>query len=187
MGYRTYEVCVGTENLGRPVPYSIIPSQSWQVKASIVDLARLQWEEEAVLSEKIDFPSWPCLILCWWDTEIQGHGFIFWCHYLSHAHCIGKVSWLLQTSLSSSIKVEFHSHLLEKDWCSLKEFIKYLAQFLTYDKQSKMLTRGTGPVAQRLSVHVLLLGAQGLPVRIPGEDMAPLGKSHAVVGVPRIK
>ena len=29
--------------------------------------------------------------------------------------------------------------------------------------------------------------APGSPVRIPGEDMAPLGKSHAVVGVPHIK
>ena len=31
------------------------------------------------------------------------------------------------------------------------------------------------------------LAAQGSPVRIPGVDMAPLGKSHAVVGVPHIK
>ena len=30
------------------------------------------------------------------------------------------------------------------------------------------------------------LAAWGLPVRIPGVDMAPLGKSHAVVGVPHI-
>ena len=29
--------------------------------------------------------------------------------------------------------------------------------------------------------------AWGLPVWIPGADMAPLGKSHAVVGVPRVK
>ena len=29
--------------------------------------------------------------------------------------------------------------------------------------------------------------ARGLLVRIPGADMAPLGKSHAVVGVPHIK
>ena len=29
--------------------------------------------------------------------------------------------------------------------------------------------------------------ARGSLVRIPGVDMAPLGKSHAVVGVPRIK
>ena len=31
------------------------------------------------------------------------------------------------------------------------------------------------------------LAARGLPVRIPGADMSPLGKSHAVVGVPHIK
>ena len=42
-------------------------------------------------------------------------------------------------------------------------------------------------MAQRLSAHVPLLAAQGWPVRIPGADMAPLGKSHAVVGVPSIK
>ena len=29
--------------------------------------------------------------------------------------------------------------------------------------------------------------APGLPVWIPGTDMAPLGKSHAVAGVPRAK
>ena len=29
--------------------------------------------------------------------------------------------------------------------------------------------------------------AQGLPVRIPGENMAPPDKSHAVVDVPHIK
>ena len=29
--------------------------------------------------------------------------------------------------------------------------------------------------------------ARGLPGQIPGADMAPLGKSDAVVGVPRIK
>ena len=29
--------------------------------------------------------------------------------------------------------------------------------------------------------------AWGSPVRIPGADMAPLGKCHAVVGVPHIK
>ena len=29
--------------------------------------------------------------------------------------------------------------------------------------------------------------AGGSPVRIPGADMAPLGKSHAVAGFPRIK
>ena len=41
-------------------------------------------------------------------------------------------------------------------------------------------------MAQRLSAHIPLLGGPGLPVRIPGVDVAPLGKSHAVVGVPRI-
>ena len=29
--------------------------------------------------------------------------------------------------------------------------------------------------------------AQGSQVQIPGMDMAPLGKSHAVIGVPHIK
>ena len=29
--------------------------------------------------------------------------------------------------------------------------------------------------------------ARGPPVRIPGVDMVPLDKSHAVVGIPRIK
>ena len=43
------------------------------------------------------------------------------------------------------------------------------------------------PVAQRLSSHVLLLGGPGFMGRIPGADMALLGKSHAVVGIPRIK
>ena len=28
---------------------------------------------------------------------------------------------------------------------------------------------------------------QGLLVQIPGTDVAPLGKSHAVVGIPHIK
>ena len=31
------------------------------------------------------------------------------------------------------------------------------------------------------------LAAWGSPVRIPGADAAPLGKSHAVVGIPHIK
>ena len=42
-------------------------------------------------------------------------------------------------------------------------------------------------VAQRLSVHIPLSAARGSPVRIPGVDMTPLGKSHAVVGIPYIK
>ena len=46
---------------------------------------------------------------------------------------------------------------------------------------------GVGPVAQQLSSHVLLLGSPGFAVRIPSADMAPLGKSHAVAGIPRIK
>ena len=32
-----------------------------------------------------------------------------------------------------------------------------------------------------------VLTAQGLLVQIPGADMALLGKSHAVVGIPHIK
>ena len=45
---------------------------------------------------------------------------------------------------------------------------------------------GAGPVAQWLSSHVRLSVAQGSPVQIPGVNVALLGKSHAVVGVPRI-
>ena len=46
---------------------------------------------------------------------------------------------------------------------------------------------GASWVAQQLNSHVLLLGCPGLQVRILGVDMALLGKSHAVVGVPRLK
>ena len=46
---------------------------------------------------------------------------------------------------------------------------------------------GAVPVVQRLSSHIPLLGGPGSLVRIPGADMALLGKSHAVVGVPHIK
>ena len=46
---------------------------------------------------------------------------------------------------------------------------------------------GASPVAQQLSLHVRFSAARGSPVQIPGEDMAPLGKSHAVVGIPHIK
>ena len=42
---------------------------------------------------------------------------------------------------------------------------------------SKHVSLGAGPVAQRLSSHVLLQQpAQGSPVQIPGADMTPLGK-----------
>ena len=51
----------------------------------------------------------------------------------------------------------------------------------------KKVSLGAGPVVQRLSARGLLLAAQGSPVQIPGVDMAPLGKSHAVAGVPRRK
>ena len=47
----------------------------------------------------------------------------------------------------------------------------------------KSLWFGGRPVAHRLSAHVLLFGGLGFA----GLDMAPLGKSHAVVGVPCIK
>ena len=41
---------------------------------------------------------------------------------------------------------------------------------------------------QRLSSHVPLLGGPGFASSDPWcADMAPLGKSHAVVGVPHIK
>ena len=46
---------------------------------------------------------------------------------------------------------------------------------------------GARPVVQWLSSHVPLLGGRGSRVQIPGADMTPLGKSHAVVGVPHIK
>ena len=39
-------------------------------------------------------------------------------------------------------------------------------------------------MAQRLSSHIPLLGGPG---GLLGADMVPLGKNHAVVGVPRIK
>ena len=42
-------------------------------------------------------------------------------------------------------------------------------------------------MAQQLSSHVPLLGTLGFTGSDPGVDMALLGKSHAVVGVPRIK
>ena len=41
----------------------------------------------------------------------------------------------------------------------------------------KIVKSRAGPGAPQLSSHV----------QIPGADMAPLGKSHAVVGVPHIK
>ena len=42
-------------------------------------------------------------------------------------------------------------------------------------------------MVQWLSSHVPLLGGLGSLVGIPGADMALLGKSHAMVGVPCIK
>ena len=42
-------------------------------------------------------------------------------------------------------------------------------------------------VVQWLSLHVPFSVAQGSPIWILGADMAPLGKSHAVVGIPHIK
>ena len=48
--------------------------------------------------------------------------------------------------------------------------------------------RRQGPAWWRSKVCAFCLSAaRGSPVRILGADMAPLGKSHAVVGVPRIK
>ena len=46
-----------------------------------------------------------------------------------------------------------------------------------------------GPTRWRSSYDRMFhfLVARGLLVRIPGANTAPLGKSHAVVGVPRIK
>ena len=46
---------------------------------------------------------------------------------------------------------------------------------------------GAGPVAQWLSAQFCFSAAWGSPVQIPGADMAPLGKSHAVVGASSIK
>ena len=63
-------------------------------------------------------------------------------------------------------------------------FPYFLCFFFTLQK----LILGAGQVAQQLSVHVPLLSAAGDSlVRIPDVDMVPLGKSHAVVGIPRIK
>ena len=42
-----------------------------------------------------------------------------------------------------------------------------------------------GGAAVKFSLSAL--AALGSPVRIPGVDMAPLGKGHAVAGVPHIK
>ena len=42
-------------------------------------------------------------------------------------------------------------------------------------------------MAQQLSAHVPLLGGLGFAGWDPGAGMAALGKSCAVVGVPRIK
>ena len=50
-----------------------------------------------------------------------------------------------------------------------------------------MTNDGAGPVAQWLSSHVPLLSGPGFAGLGPGCDMALLGKSHAVVGVPCIK
>ena len=52
---------------------------------------------------------------------------------------------------------------------------------------AKKQQQGTGPVAQRLSAHVLLLSGPGSPVRILGADVTLLGKCHVVVGVPHKK
>ena len=52
----------------------------------------------------------------------------------------------------------------------------------------KLRTSGGRWVAQQLSAHILLLsGPEGSLVGIPGADVAPLGKTHAVVGVPCMK
>ena len=50
-----------------------------------------------------------------------------------------------------------------------------------------MILIGAGLVAKQLSSHIVLLSGPGSPGRIPGADMALLGKSHAVAGIPRIK
>ena len=61
---------------------------------------------------------------------------------------------------------------------------KMKAKKLTENKNKKCRGRPCG-TAVKCTCSALV--AQGSPIRIPGADMAPLGKSHAVAGVPRIK
>ena len=42
-------------------------------------------------------------------------------------------------------------------------------------------------MVQQLNLRILLLSGPGFASSDPGADMALLGKSHAVVGVPHIK
>ena len=49
------------------------------------------------------------------------------------------------------------------------------------------MIQGTSPVVQQLGLYVPLLGGRGFSSSDLGCNMALLGKSHALVGVPRIK
>ena len=56
-------------------------------------------------------------------------------------------------------------------------FLLNEVQIYSYIEKQKLEQghAGASPMAQRLSLHVPLLGGRGPPVRIPGADMAPLG------------
>ena len=62
-------------------------------------------------------------------------------------------------------------------WCLLTE-----CKFLPSNTDSRGRPSGTAVVCT-----FYFLAARGSPVQIPGVDMAPLGKSHAVGGIPRRK
>ena len=80
--------------------------------------------------------------------------------------------------LSIHTKLRFQ-HLLLQTIRSLAVTLNSPVPLVLRQLHKKLLIFGAGPVVQLLSSHVLLLGspgARGLPVRIPGADMAPLGK-----------
>ena len=63
--------------------------------------------------------------------------------------------------------------------------IPYSCQSLSILLEVRMV--GAGPVAQWLSSHILLLGGLRFAGSDPVADIALLGKSHAVIGIPCIK
>ena len=75
-------------------------------------------------------------------------------------------------------------------WMTLSNSLAPDAPLICKVKESgwmilKSLVQGAGPVAQQLSLHVPLLSGPGFAG--PDPRYGPLGKSYAVVGVPRIK